>query len=265
MDAKNIIDRYNVGKGERSNFDTYWQTLHDYYYIESEDSNRSYAQGSELDARVLFDSTTLEAADVFASGFMSYLTPPTSKWFRLSPRARQLREDKEVMAWFEDVSDECHLALNRSNFYDIMFSNYKSLGVYGTSVIYEEEDIDDDLRFYNMPNKQIVLIEDAKGRVSEFCIEFEYTARQAADKFGLDALNNDMREELRPDSSSTKKHRYILYIAKRSQRDVLKKDRKNMPIQATWVDVANKRIVDESGYNEFPAFASRFEKRPFIA
>jgi len=265
MDAKHIIDRYNVGKGQRSNFESYWQTLHDYFYIESEDLNRSYAQGSELDAKVLFDSTTLESADVFASGFMSYLTPPTSKWFRLSPRSRELREDKEVMGWFEDVADECHLALNRSNYYDTMFSNYKSVGVYGTSVVYAEEDLEDDIRFYNMPNKQVVINEDSKGRIAEYFIEFEYTAQQVLEKFGVGALTNEMREELRPESSSTKKYKYVLYIAKRSARDVLKKDKKNLPIQATWVDVANKQVVDESGYNEFPAFCARFEKRPFIA
>ena len=156
-DAKNIIDRYNRGKGERANFESYWQTLHDYFYIESEDSNRAYAQGSELDSRVLFDSTTLEGADIFASGFMSYLTPPTSKWFRLSPKDRRMRESKRIVSWFEDVADECHLALNRSSFYDIMFSNYKSTGVFGTSNLLEEEDLEDDLRFYLMPNRQVVI------------------------------------------------------------------------------------------------------------
>jgi hypothetical protein len=55
-----------------------------------------------------------------------------------------------------------------------------------------------------------------------------------------------------------------LYIAKRSIREVDKSDRGNLPIQALWIDLKGKIQIDEGGYNEFPAFAHRFDKRPWI-
>jgi hypothetical protein len=128
----------------------------------------------------------------------------------------------------------------------------------------EEEDIDDGALFYSLPIKQVCLVEDSRGKVCEFFIEFEYTARQAADKWGMDKLSEEMRNELAPDKNSTKKHVFLLHIGKRSVRDVTRFDKKNMPIKADWIDVEGQKIIDEGGYMEFPAMCHRFDKRPFI-
>ena len=121
--ADELIQQYEAGLSERRNFESYWQTLHDYYYIESQDVNRTYSSGNEVNASVLWDATTLDCADVFASGFMNYLTPPSSKWFRLRHKNQALAENRAVNGFLEDVASECNSALNRSNFYDQMFSS----------------------------------------------------------------------------------------------------------------------------------------------
>src|SRR3990167_4193619 len=116
--ADELIQQYEQELSKRRNFESYWQTLHDYFYIESADVNNTYSIGNEIDPSMLWDSTTLEASDVLASGFMNYLTPPTSKWFRLRHKNPKLTENKAIGDFLEDVSDEINYALNRSNFYD---------------------------------------------------------------------------------------------------------------------------------------------------
>lgn len=263
--ADELIQRYEQELSKRRNFESYWQTLHDYFYIESTDSNKTYSPGNELDHSQLWDSTTLEASDVFASGFMNYLTPPTSKWSRLRHRNPALTANKAVGEFFEDVMNEVMYALNRSNFYDQMFPSYKSSGVYGTSLLFEEEDVEDDIRFHNMPLKQVVIVEDARGRVCAFFIEFEYTANQAASRWGEEALPTDLMEEIKEGKGDSKKHKFLLYIAHRYAREIQKEDKRNMPIEALWIYVEGRTILEESGYNEFPAFCHRFDKRPFIS
>lgn len=262
--AQQLIDFYSRLKGERSNFEGYWQSLHDYFYIEASDVSSMSSPGSELNVSNLFDSTTLECADVLASGFMNYLTPPTSKWFSLRAKDQALKDNKTVGRYLEEVGDQVNYTLNKSNFYNQIISSYKSSGVYGTSCILEEEDIEDDARFYTLPIKQVCLVEDGRGRVTEYYIEFEYTASQAASRWGEDKLSEKMREELSPDNRKEVKHKFLLYIANRYRRDVNKTDKKNLPIEACWIDVENKMIIEEGGYNEFPAFCHRFDKRPFI-
>lgn len=262
--AEELIDLYKRMKSGRVNFESYWQSLHDYFYIEASDINRAYYPGTELSVDSLYDSTTLEAADVLASGFMNYLTPPTSKWFALKAKDPSLQTNKNVARYLDDVADEVHYTLNRSNFYNEIISAYKSSGVYGTACMLEEEDVEDEARFVTIPLKQTVIVEDGRGRVREFFIEFEYTAIQAADRWGKDALARTMQEELQADKRDEKKHSFLLYIATRHRLDITKTDKKNMPIEAIWIDVENKMIIDEGGYLEFPAFAHRFDKRPFI-
>lgn len=262
--AEQLIQQYEMHKGSRLNFESYWQSLHDYFYIEASDINRGYLAGTELNANALFDSTTLDAGDVLASGFMNYLTPPTSKWFSLRPRNPLYAQNKNVLSYFEDVADEVNYALNRSNFYSQIYASYKGSGIYGTSCMLEEEDVEDDIRFYSLPIKNVCLVEDGRGRVVGYFIEFEFTALQAADRWGKEKLSRDMQEELKSDTPTNKKHCFLLYIAKRYRLDVTKSDRKNMPIEACWIDIAGKMIIDEGGYNEFPAMCHRFDKRPFI-
>jgi len=263
--ADELIQQYEEQLGARRNFESYWQTLHDYFYLESTDINKSYSPGNEIDPSFLWDSTTMECSDVFASGFMNYLTPPASKWAGLRHRDPELANNKAVNQFLSDVNDEVSYALNRSNFYDQMFPAYKSSGVYGTAVIFEEEDADDDIRFYNLPVKQVVIVEDSRGRVCKYYIEFEYTAEQAEGRWGREALSQEMQREVQEGKGRSKKHKFLLFIGERYRRDIQKEDKRNLPIEAIWVDVEGRRVIDESGYNEFPAFCHRFDKRPFLA
>jgi len=262
--AKQLIDQYQILKGGRSNFESYWQTLHDYFYIEAQDINRSYYPGTELNVDYLYDSTTLEAGDVLASGFMNYLTPPTSKWFALKPRNQALRDNKPVLRFLEEVTDQVNDTLNKSNFYNQIITNYKSSGVYGTSCMIEEEDVEEDARFTSIPIKNVCLVEDGRGRVTAYFLEFEYTARQAEDRWGREKLSREMQQELDQEVQKENKHLFLLYIAERYRRDIKKTNKQNLPVEATWVDMEGKRIVDEGGYYEFPAMCHRFDKRPFI-
>jgi hypothetical protein len=81
---------------------------------------------------------------------------------------------------------------------------------------------------------------------------------------GEEKLSTKMREELQADRRKEVKHPFLLYIANRYRRDIRKSDRRNLPIEACWIDVEGKSIIDEGGYHEFPAFCHRFDKRPFI-
>ncbi len=263
--AEQCIQQWQGYKGGRLNFESQWQSLHDYFYIEADDINRSSSPGSELNTQVLYDSTTLEAADVLASGFMNYLTPPSSKWFSLRSRNPSYVNNNRVASYFEAVVDQVNAALNRSNFYSQIHSTYKQSGVYGTAVLLEEDDPDDDIRFYSIPIKQVCLVEDGRGRVIGYYLEFEYTALQASDKWGEDKLAKEMQDELKSDDKrQQKKYQFLLYITKRHRRDITKTDRKNLPIEACWIDVKNKKVIDEGGYHEMPAMSHRFEKRPNI-
>ena len=264
LSAEKIVQYTGQLKGQRSNFDTYYQTLHDYFYVESENINRTYYPGTELDYLYLLDGTSLDLADILASGISNYLTPGSNKWFALEHPDRAIADKKPVRQWMQDTADQLNFILNRSNFYNQMPIFYKASGVYGTSVLMLEEDHQDDLRFYNLPIRHVCVTEDAREKPLEYFMTFEYTAEQAITKFG-DAVDKDVTEAATTKRDADKKYEYIYYLGPRVLREFGKEDKANMPIRGVWIERKSQKVMKEDGYINMPAVAHRFYKRPRIA
>ena len=253
-------------KGERSNWESYWQTLHDNWDIASEDINRTYSAGTELDFSELYDATSLNIANILPSGLMHSMTPFSGHWVKFQHKDKAINNKRAVGKWFKDAEDVVFDILSGSNFYDEVFSFYKDTAVYGTSNLYMEFDQQDVVRFRTLPIKQCYIVDDARGRTSEYYIEFEYTGAQAIDRFGSNNVAPEVREAYDSgERSGEKKKTYVLYIGPRYSRNDTKDDNASMPIQACWYDLKEKKMVQESGYMRMPAFTHRFYKRSNIA
>lgn len=264
LSAEKICQNKNNLKGQRANFDTYYQTLHDYFYVEAENINRSYYPGTELDFFYLLDGTSLDLPDILASGIQNYLTPGATPWFTLTHPDKMIADRKAVRMWMQDTTDEVNYTLSRSNFYNQMPQFYKSSGVYGTSVLMVEEDHEQEVRFYNMPIKMVYIVEDAREKPMEYYIVFEFTAEQAVVKFGIDNVGTDVREAFNGKRDPDQKFIYVYYLGPRNMREYGKESQENMPIRGVWIEEKNKKIVKEDGYFNMPAVAHRFYKRARI-
>ena len=261
LTGEKIIKNLANLKGSRGDFDTMYQELHNRFYVESSNIIEERSKGSRLHA--LLDSTALDCADVAASGLANYLTPNTAKWLYLEHQDRMLRDDKEIKQWMQDASDEVLSVLAGSNFYDQMPLFYKASVVYGTAVMFCEQDEEDGVRFYTIPIKNTYIVEDARERPCEFYLIFEYTAEEAWSRF-KEAVSDEIKEALKSGKNEDKKYKFICYIGKRLERDEKKMDKNNMPIRMAWVDEKTKAIVKEDGFHSMPCVAHRFYKRPQI-
>ena len=110
--------------------------------------------------------------------------------------------------FLKEVEDEVNFTLNGSNYYETQPDFFRKTGVYGTSIIFQEDDPFDRTRFYSMPMKNVVINEDARGRVVEYWIEFEYTATQAVTRFGEDQVHETVLKEHMDGRYPDKKHMY---------------------------------------------------------
>lgn len=257
--AQELCKQAKMVQGERSNFESFWQTLHDYFYLEADNITKTYYPGTELSFDYLFDTFSLNSADVLAAGLTNYLTPPTSKWFALRTKDPRRMESKAVANFLQDASAEIYHTFNRSNFYNQITPGYKSSGVYGTMTILEEEDLQDGVRFYDLPIKQVGLVKDARGRIHEYYIEFKYSTTEAVTRFGIENVGKKIKKTFeKGDRGVNKKWPFLLYLGPRYERDETKEDALNMPIKACWINVDDEVIVKESGYLSMPAFTHRF-------
>jgi hypothetical protein len=263
LTPQKIIKNSKDLHSSRPDFDSFYQTLHNYFYVDGANITAGKNKGSESDFVELLDATSFNASDILAAGLSNYLTPAGSKWLFLEHSNPYLREDKQVIQWMQDVTEEVMLTLSRSNFYNQMPIFYKGSGVYGTSGLFCEKDFEDGVRFYNIPIKKLYLTEDAREKPNEFYLDFEYTAEQAMTKWG-DKCSQAIKDSYASGRNEDKKHHFICYFGKRLERDAKKNNKENMPIRMVWVDKTTGEKMSEDGFNSMPCVAHRFYKRPQI-
>lgn len=257
LSGEKIVKNFERLKSSRSSFDSLYQSLHNYFYVESENITDKKVEGSEITK--LLDTTSIQAADVAAAGLSNYLTPESSRWVYLEHPNPELRDNKEVQNWMHDATDELLYTLARSNFYNQFSIFYKSSIVYGTASVILEKDPIDKIRFYNIPLNRHWFTEDARERPSSYYILSEYTAEQAYSRFG-DKVGSDVLDIYKSGVNNDKKFKYLCYIGQRENYDPDKLDKQNMPIRMVWVDVANKKILAEDGFRSMPCVSHRFYK-----
>ena len=149
----------------------------------AEDTNRGPVQ---LNRKIL-DSTATQAVRTLKAGMLSGITSPARKWFTVSLTDKDLAEKTPVKRWLAYVGDRMHDILLRTNFYNQIQTFYGDLGVFGTAVIYVEEDLSGKvITFKSLPVGTYYLGTSEKNVINKFYREFAMTVAQVVEKFGFD-------------------------------------------------------------------------------
>ena len=103
---------------ERSSFDSQWKTISDYVaptrsrFLVS-DANKGHRRNDRIN-----DNTATIAGRVLESGMQSGMTNPATRWFKIQPKNKTLRENWEVMDWCEIVENILYGILLGSGVYN---------------------------------------------------------------------------------------------------------------------------------------------------
>jgi len=259
--AEDIISRVNILKSAADNIKSQWQDLAKFCLPRKAWITSKRTPGMRADFHSIFDSTAIKALQDMAAGFNSHLTNPSSPWFSLSLKNKELTKSKVVRVWFKDVNEIQRSTLNTSNFDSSLQELYLDSGCLGTASIFTEEDVKDRVRFTTVPMQQFYFEEDAKGRVNRAYREFEYTIQQAWDLWGNRA--GEVVTKGMADNKENAKFKTVTIIHAVFPRDVRqagKKDNLNMPYTSLWLEKSKKHEISESGFTELPYATGRFNK-----
>lgn len=252
-----LVKRFDTIKANRSNWESHWQDCSNYCLPQKATITEKRSPGTQLKTDI-YDSTAIQAVQVLSAGLHSYLTNPTSRWFTLAMRDRALSDSFEVKSWLKTCEEIIFDYLNTSNFNQIIHEGYIDFSVVGTSCIYEEEDEEDTITFFARPISEIYILANKRGRIDTVYRSFTFTARQAYQQWGenagqkvLDAIKGNKVEEPIP---------FLHVVLPREERNVKKKDSKNMPFASLYIEPKTKKVLSEGGYSEFPFFIPRFYK-----
>lgn len=268
--ADQLLDRAEKLKKDRGNWESHWQeiaerVLPDFSNTFSE-GNLFHTTGGQKKTEKMIDSTAAGALQRFASANESMLTPRGSKWHVVRPSDEYLMKDREVRLYFDEVTNILFRYRNMpyANFAGQNNQNFMGLGAFGTGVMYIDKmqtpGYGKGLRYRSIHLAEIYFAENHQGLIDEAARFFKMTARQMAQRFGVDELPNDVSKVL-----ATNPHQefdVVHVVCPRYDYDPIRLDSKGKRFASYYISKQGKKIVEESGYDTFPYAIGRYTTAP---
>lgn len=209
-------------------------------------------------------TVAFESLHTFAGACMMYITPAGQRWFSLKSGKKGKDKLSRYDDWFARATEITHEALAKSNFYTIMHECYLDWALLGTGCIFCDTLPDGRLNFTYVPTGTYGGSEGRDKKPDTLARRFKLTPYQAVTQFGYNKLPQRIRDAYDDEKQRyTQKHQYLHLVLPRRDSD-FGHDLVN-PLRMKYASVyiawdADKTIIDEGGYNEFPYFVPRFLK-----
>lgn len=155
---------------------------------------------------------------------------------------------------------------NFSSETNVAFNDLTVLGNNVTQCDFDEERNEFEFKSFPVGNG-VYIGENSRGKRDMFCRYFKYDAKQAKQEFGDKAGSRvDSILEGQGNSSETFEYLWLVYPRKIFKEDIAKGRGKKCPANkkafgSVIVDVAERRIVRESGFDDFPFAAPTWQRR----
>ena len=254
-----LFTRWGALKQERSSWFAHWQEISMYLLPRS---GRFFVQDRDRGQKrhnVIYDSAGMRALKVLGSGMMAGATSPARPWFRLTTANPDLNKFQPVKVWLADVGDLMQAIFQKSNTYRALHSIYEEIGGFGTGASIMLPNFKNVIHHHTLTAGEYCIATDYQGNVCTLYREFERPVSEIVKEFGRD------------NCSTTIKHMYdtgnldawvplIHAIEPRSDRDIRKKDNKNMPWGSYYFEVGGNpdTYLRESGFPYFPGLCPRW-------
>ena len=249
-----IIKRLNRLESQKSTWEDHWQEILDYVMPRKAEVTVDYERGQKRTEK-LFDSTAIHANTLLAASLQGTLTSASLPWFHLRARNENLNNDRAVQVWLEDCRNRMLKAFNGSNFNTEVHEFYLDICSTGTACI-ETEETDTGFTFRTLHITEYFISEDRNGKIDTLFRKFEYTARQAMQKFGKDVLSDKIKEAF--DNNPDKKFTFVHVVMPAKEYHGGYKTK--LPYLSLYIEKDTKNLVKEGGYNEMPYLVTRWSK-----
>lgn len=268
--ARQILKRFEEAKKKRSQYVSIWQDVANYvlpyrggFYDITPNTGAivSYDKHAEI-----YDDTATNALVKAASALYSYTANPATQWFTFTLAAapnekgknkqsiQQLLSSYDVKNYLQEISQITCSFINE-HIASPFHAFCQELIAFSTSAFLILEDFSEKvLNIQPVSLRDLYILNDMYGGIGEVYRTVILTNEQALSQFGKN-LDHSVIEEAK--ENPLKERVFIHVVMPRAYYDHKKKDAKNMPIASYWIDYQTRKLVFESGYEEFPYAVGR--------
>jgi hypothetical protein len=253
--------RYTSMENERASFLPVWQDVSDHVRPNSVriTSTTKYFKGTRNDTQIIDPTATL-ASRTLRSGLMAGLTSPARPWFKLATPDPHLNEHGSAKGWLYEVESILRDIFTKSNLYQVLPMIYGDQGDFGTACMSCLEDEKTIVRFHHFMPGQFLIAMDQHNRCDSMYRLYPMTVRQLVQRFGMDNVSPTVRTMW--DSQQYESEIQVCHaIEPNDSRDKFSIHQMNKPVRSVWFEWGEDwgRILQKSGFDEFPIFAPRWD------
>lgn len=247
-------------KAERLSFEPHWRELSDFTRPRSTRFTASEVNRGDRRNSKIIDPAAVMAARTLSSGMMSGITSPARPWFRLATPDRDLMDYGPVKLWLETVEQRMNEVFNRSNLYQSLPLMYEDLGTFATGAMAVVADPQRVIRTVPFPTGSFYIANGADLSVDTAVREFSMTVRQVITEFGMDAVSDTVKSQW--NSGQYGQWVNVVHaVYPNLDRQTGKLEAKHKAYKSVYYETTSTddKLLRESGYDEFPIMAPRWE------
>ncbi|HDU8309532.1 portal protein [Morganella morganii] len=247
-------------KAERLSFEPHWRELSDFTRPRSTRFTASEVNRGDRRNSKIIDPAAVMAARTLSSGMMSGITSPARPWFRLATPDRDLMDYGPVKLWLETVEQRMNEVFNRSNLYQSLPLMYEDLGTFATGAMAVVADPQRVIRTVPFPTGSFYIANGADLSVDTAVREFSMTVRQVITEFGMDAVSDRVKSLWNSDQYGQWVN-VVHAVYPNLDRQTGKLEAKHKAYKSVYYEAnsTDDKLLRESGYDEFPIMAPRWE------
>ncbi|WP_191964944.1 portal protein [Mycobacterium tuberculosis] len=210
----------------------------------------------------IFDATAPLALPKFAAAVISFTMPATQRYQSLTTVDPDLAKSTNVKRYLEMVTDLIFKVRYspHSNFQAQTGEAILDIGAFGTGIVFIDDVLGKGIRYKSLPLAECYISEDENGAVNRLHRKTQFTAEQAARKFGVDKLSEGIKRALEKDPLA--KFWFLHAVGPNEEYDHRRRDYKGMSFSSCYVEMETRSVVDEGGFRRFPFAVARFETSP---
>lgn len=257
---RNMLRRWEALKTERSSWVTHYRELSS--FVQPRSGRFLISDRNKGDKRYnnIYDSTSTRCLRVLSAGLMSGATSPARPWFRLATADPEMMKSEAVKVWCSKATQIILDVFARSNTYRALHNIYEELGVFSTGASIMVDDFDTVIHDFPLTAGEYCLATDWKGNVNTMYREFESTVGSVVPEFGYENCSTFVQNNWN-NSNYDVWVPIIHAIEPRGDRDVTKRDNKNMPFKSLYFEPgsgSDERLLRQSGFEDFRVLAPRW-------
>lgn len=202
FNAERLERRHKTLRANQCSYRAHWRMIRDYMsprrgrYLHTEKDESPLIRGLPKGAKEVINGIAYDATRTLGAGLQGGLTSPARPWFTLGLDDADLEQYTPVAEWLTQVRDTMLMVMARSNYYSTRHNCYEEMGLFGTAMMFIEEDFDTVIRCRPFTIGEFCITIDNKLRPNGMSRNMSMTAEAMVLEFGWDALPAEVQNAL---------------------------------------------------------------------